>query len=70
MTKQEFDEYFKKEVLRAIAKQYEQDGIPDRPARREAYNNEVDALIKDGQLPVKAENWGISDSLETTRYWL
>jgi len=70
MTKQEFDEYFKKEVLRAIAKQYERDGIPDRPARREAYNNEVDAFIKDGQLPKRAENWCISDSLETTRYWL
>ena len=42
MTNQEFNNYFKMEILPLIAKQYEQDGIPDKPARREEYNNLMD----------------------------
>jgi len=33
------------------------DGIPDRPARREAWNNTVDAMIRGGILPESAGDW-------------
>lgn len=71
MTKLEFDKYFKMEILPIIADKYEKNGIPDRPARREAYNDEMDYLCKDGQITEKQYNeWCITDSLETTLYWL
>lgn len=71
MTKQQFDQEFKQNDLHEIAKQYERDGVPDRPARREAYNNKVDAYQKDGLISEDdANGWCITDSLETTLYWL
>tara|TARA_R110000787_G_scaffold44861_1_gene109742 strand:+ start:329 stop:544 length:216 start_codon:yes stop_codon:yes gene_type:complete len=71
MTQKEFDTYFKNEVLPIIARQYEADGIPDRPARREAYNNELDNSHRSGQITDdQVNNWCISDNLETTEYWL
>ena len=71
MTKVQFDKEFKEIDLKFIAKQYESDGVPDRPARREAYNNKVDAYSKDGIITeYQAQNWCITDSLETTLYWL
>ena len=71
LTQEEFDNYFKHVILEYIAQEYEQDGIPDRPARREEYNNTVDSLMKDGQISEEdANEWCISDSLETTKYWL
>ena len=48
MTQTEFDKYFKEEILFHVARKYESDGIPDRPARREAYNNETDYFCKAG----------------------
>lgn len=71
MTKQEFDQEFKMHDLEYIAQQYEKDGIPDKPARREAYNNKVDAYQREGLITEKQANkWCITDSLETTLYWL
>lgn len=71
MTKREFDEMFKMEVLPLIAEKYESDGIPDRPARREEYNNLVDSYCKDKLITDnQADKWCITDSLETTEYWL
>jgi len=71
MTQQEFNNYFKMEILPLIAKQYEQDGIPDRPARREEYNNLMDDYQKVGQISEEdANEWCIPDTLETTLYWL
>ncbi len=71
MNKQQFDQEFKQNDLHEIAKQYERDGVPDRPARREAYNNRVDAYQKDGLISEDdASEWCITDSLETTLYWL
>lgn len=58
MTKREFELYFQEHVLPSVISRYEQDGIPDRPARREAWNNSLDAMIQDGQLSRRAENWG------------
>jgi hypothetical protein len=45
-----FDRYFNQEVL-------PNSGIEDAAAYREAYNNLLDSLIKDGSLPPNAENW-------------
>jgi len=71
MTKQQFDQDFKMNDLHEIAKQYERDGVPDRPARREAYNNKVDHYQTDGLITEDdANEWCITDSLETTLYWL
>lgn len=71
MTKREFDQEFKEVDLQFIAKQYEQDGIPDRPARREAYNNKTDNYCKNDLITEDQYNtWCITDSLETTKYWL
>ena len=41
---------FTAEILPMIQEQHEQDGIPDMPARREAWNNWTDALCTDGQI--------------------
>ena len=71
MTQKEFNNFFKMEVLPLIAKQYETDGTPDRPARREEYNNTIDHFHRDNQITdSQANTWSISDSLETTEYWL
>ncbi len=71
MTQAQFNTHFKNEILPIIARQYETDGIPDKPARREAYNNEMDNCHRGGQITDhQANNWCISDSLETTKYWL
>lgn len=71
MTKREFDQEFKMNDLKYIAEAYEADGIPDRPARRECYNNKMDAYQKDGVITEEdANEWCISDSMETTLYWL
>jgi len=71
MKQKEFNNYFKMEILPLIAQQYEQDGIPDRPARREEYNNLMDDYQKAGQISEEdANEWCIPDTLETTLYWL
>ena len=71
MTQIEFNKLFKEEDLKSIAHQYEQDGIPDRPARREGYNNKMDYFMKEGFITEsQANNWCIPDNLETTLYWL
>ena len=43
-------ETFTTEILPMIQEAHEQDGIPDYPARREAWCNWVDMLCKDGQI--------------------
>ena len=71
MTYSEFNTEFKYHGLQYIADMYEKDGIPDRPARREAYNNKMDAYCKDGLITEKqAYNWCIPTCLETSEYWL
>ena len=67
LTKKQFEEHFRDEVLPHVIERYEQDGIPDKPARREAWNDTVDAYIKDRQLPEAAGNWSHPRWLETHR---
>ncbi len=54
------DESVKKEfdacILPMIQETYEQDGIPDYPARCEAFNNWTDALCKDGEISDRIYN--------------
>ena len=49
---------FEFDILPFIQDEYEQDGEPDWPARREAWNNWTDSLCKDGQISDwQYENW-------------
>ena len=43
-------EYFTTEILPLVQEQYEQDGVPDWPARGETWNNWTDALCKNGEI--------------------
>jgi hypothetical protein len=67
MTKRQFEEMFREEILPHLAAQERQrgSGFADKPARREAWNNTVDAYIRDRQLPESAGNWGHPRWLET-----
>ena len=47
MTFAEACEYFTNEILPMVQEQYEQDGVPDWPARGEAWCNWTDSLCKD-----------------------
>jgi len=67
MTKAEFAAMFRENMLPMIIAEYEQDGVPDKPARREAWNNTVDAYIRDGLLPKSAGNWTHPSWLETAK---
>jgi hypothetical protein len=49
---------FEFDILPFIQDEYEEDGEPDWPARREAWNNWTDSLCKDGQISDwQYENW-------------
>ena len=51
-------EYFNCDILPSVEKEYEQDGVPDWPARSEAWNNWTDMLCKDEQISDwQYENW-------------
>jgi hypothetical protein len=67
LTKTQFEDLFREEVLPYVIDRYEQDGIPDKPARREAWNDTVDAYIRDRMLPEAAGNWSHPRWLETYR---
>ena len=58
MTKDQAMKIFKEEILPSIIKRYEMDGIKDKPARAEAWNNFTDSLCEDGQITNKQyNNW-------------
>ena len=46
MTWEQACEQFESEVFPSVQTQYEQDGVPDWPARCETWNNWADALCK------------------------
>lgn len=41
-------EMYMEDVLPQVRRKHEKDGVPDYPARREAWNDFVDALVKEG----------------------
>ena len=67
LTKKQFEDVFREEVLPYVVERYERDGVPDKPARREAWNEAVDAYMRDRRLPEAAGNWGHPRWLETYR---
>lgn len=67
MSKSDFIEYFKSNILPSIAKRFEKNGTPDKPARREAWNDAIDGLIKDGKISKIAGDWTIPRELETKK---
>jgi len=51
-------EQFEAEILPMVKEHYEQDGVPDWPARREAWNNWTDSLCQDGLISDwQYDNW-------------
>ncbi len=65
MTWEQACEQFESEVFPYAQAQYEQDGVPDWPARREAWNNWTDSLCKNGQISDwQYANWSHSPLCE------
>ena len=63
MTRDQAIEIFDNEILPMVVQRYEQDGIPDIPARCEEFINWTDAMCKDGQISDwQYENWSHPDS--------
>lgn len=56
LNKKEIDKHFKLNVLPNIMRGFETDGVKDKPARSEAYNNFIDMLQKGGQITEKQAN--------------
>lgn len=64
MNLEQFEEFYREEVLPGIVRMYERNGRPDYAARREAWNDTVDSMVRDGTLPSDAEAWSLPDSLD------
>jgi len=65
MTRDEAIEIFDNHILPLVQQGMEQDGVPDIPARSEAFNNWTDAMCKDGQISDwQYENWSHPPSCE------
>jgi len=56
-TRRDFESYFRREILPYIRDRFEPDRRIDYPARREAWNDHIDALLQDGELPDRASEW-------------
>lgn len=58
LTKEQVMQLFRADVLPGIKRQYEKDGVPDKPARAEAWNNFTDMLREEGYISAKAyDTW-------------
>lgn len=65
MDRDAFEAYFRADILPVIQEQYESDGSPDYPARREAWNDTLDAMDRDGLLQSDCDEWeGLPDDLD------
>jgi hypothetical protein len=68
MTRDQAVNEFEMFVLPTVIEHYEQDGIIDGPARREAWNNWTDGLCKDNQISDwQYENWSQPTSCSRPR---
>ena len=67
MTKAQWEQSFKEHILPSVIRQEMQYGsrYPDRPMRREAWNNAVDADIQDGIISERAYDWSHPSWLES-----
>lgn len=67
MTQDELFTIWRQEVLPHIVQVYEADGVADKPARRESFNNMIDAFAKNGVITnEQAFDIEHPDKLETT----
>jgi len=58
MTKKEFERMFEDEIMPMIMEsELRGSGRIDKPGRRQAWNDTIDAYIKDGTLPERAGDW-------------
>lgn len=58
MTKQEAVRIFKRHDMAFIRERYEKDGVPDWPARRDAWNDFTDYLQREGKITMRQyETW-------------
>lgn len=58
VTKKNAEALFRREILPIVRRQYDHRGHVDCSARREAWNNYVDGLQKDGAItPTQADRW-------------
>jgi len=65
MTHDQAVDCFNAEILPTIKEHYEQDGVPDLPARREEWNNWTDSLCKDEQISDwQYDNWTQPETCE------
>lgn len=59
MTKEQAIKFYKEEILPSVKKQYESDGIIDKPARQFAWQIYIDGLCKDGEISQRQyDTWG------------
>lgn len=56
LNKSQVDSSFINFILPEVKQRFEQDGIKDKPARSEAYNNYIDTLQKAGEITEKQAN--------------
>lgn len=61
-TKKQFEVFFRAEILPDLKSQEREwqgkvNASIDYPLRREAWNNLIDSMIKERELPAYAENW-------------
>jgi hypothetical protein len=56
-TRRDFESYFRREILPQIRVMFESDGLVDNPARHETWNNQIDVMIRNGELPPRAAEW-------------
>ena len=54
--KKEFKKY-EEQIIPLLQESFEYNGNIDYPARRQAWNDLIDILIQDGNLPEKAKDW-------------
>jgi len=52
----EIIEQWKDSILPDVREEFEKDGVPDRPARKESFNNYTDGLCKSGTISEKMYN--------------
>ena len=58
MKKSDAEDYFKECYMPCIrTKEAEQSGGVDKPRRRTDWNDYIDAMVKDNQLPEAAYDW-------------
>ena len=68
MTPEELYAVWRSEHLPHLVARFELDGIPDKPARRESWNNWIDSLARDGAITQEvADETGHPEGLETVR---